>query len=314
MTDPFDAAAQAGHQLQTQHAADQQTIGALQAQHAADQQTITALQTQLAATTPLPLIAWGVGPCNDAAALATEETALGRVDVFRYYQQAGEGITTQPFAFNGGRAVVYSSKVNPKLIASGAEDAAVTALFSAAVAAGVRLDACPWHEPENDIIKGTFTAADLRAAQAAYARLARQVDPQRQYVFVDSILMGYTLLASSGRTWTDYVDLASVDVLAWDPYQNSPTYEAPIGHLFDGVKAVAASTGKPWAIAETGVNHLKITGQAWYDTLTTVARECSGAAVKPVYVTYFDHDSDPTRVDNIIRNDPAAVAAWKAGQ
>lgn len=314
MTDPFDAAAAAGHQLQSEVAADQQTIAAQAAQ-------ITELENELHPTPtptpqpqPQPTLAWGVGPCDDPASLAAEEAALGKVAIIRHYQQPGEGVTSEPFAFSGGRDVVSSTKAPPAEIAAGKWDAQIRAKFAAAKAAGVRLYECPWHEPEQELDAGQFTIADLTAAFTRMHQIARQVDPAGQHIFTIHILMGFQL--NQGGSVDKYMptDLTVVDVLGFDPYQESPTYSAPPGHLLSRLAAFAAAHGKPWGVCEIGVNHLKFTGQGFYDTLTAVAREAATVRPAPLFVTYFDHNSRPGVIDNLIRTDPQAAAAWKAGQ
>lgn len=242
---------------------------------------------------------WGAN-ASTPAALAAVEKALGRMQVVRYYHQPGEGVGWPREMPLQDRVLVYSSKLSPRDVAAGTADDAYRGLFAAAPPDRPTY-VCLWHEPEDDIAAGRFTADDLRAAWARIAPLARQAGPQIQ---LTTILMGYSLLSASKRHWLDYYpgpDLC--DVIAWDTYQQSPTYPAAPEKLYAAGAAAAQSVGKPWAVAETGINP-SFTGVARQAALAAMARAAAGAK----FVCYFDNSPWT------ITSDPGSVSAWKSGQ
>ena len=105
-----------------------------------------------------------------------------------------------------------------------------------------------WHEPENDIQDGTFTAADYKAAFVHLDKLADTADNPRLKSTV--ILQSYSTRPESGRNWRNYMpNPGHVDVLAWDVY-NRPSPEAGYQvppDLLDGPIQASRSIGKPFA-------------------------------------------------------------------
>ena len=77
-----------------------------------------------------------------------------------------------------------------------------------------------WHDPENDIEDGKFTAAQYQAAFTHLDKLADQADnPQLRSTLV---LMSYTTEGVSGRDWKDYYPGDdTIDIFAWDVYNRS---------------------------------------------------------------------------------------------
>ena len=291
MTDPFSAL------LSAAEAAAQ--AGQAQAQQVADLTAkVAELEAELAAVQPKTL--WGVN-----ATTKTEYAAAQALDpqVFRYYIPPTAPLAwPTSYQLAAGQTIVLSFKVPPAAILSGSHDAAILALMQSGPTdrdwyLGY------WHEPEDEIRNGLFTAADYRAAFAHVAALARQVGP---HIRMTLILMNYTLLPASGRTWTDYYPGdAAVDVIAWDAYQQSPTYESPSGPagLYRAGAQAAASVGKPWAVAETGIGP-SFTGAARTQALTAMAKAAQGA----VFCCYFN--LPPWT----ITASPSDVAAWRVGQ
>jgi len=103
-----------------------------------------------------------------------------------------------------------------------------------------------------------------------------------------------------------------VDVLAWDPYRWTPTDPADVTTMYDLCRAAAASAGKAWAIAETGVDVNTHTPQQRAAALQGMAKALAAASPAPVFVCYFDNVQGPHRWT--VSDDPAAMAAWKAGR
>ena len=239
-----------------------------------------------------------------AQAMARDVRALAP-QVIRDYNTPG--LPSWP-TVTGTLPLVVSFKIPPKEILSGSHDAQLRAFF----AATPRLAYWTyWHEPEDDIARGTFTAADYRAAWAHIADLAKASGKPLRATL---ILMGYTVQPGSGRTWTNYYPGSSViDVLAWDCYAWDTNDTAD--RVYGPAMNVSRQAGKPWAIAETGVGSVAYPNPANRQAkLTEMARYLATAPQAPVFVTYFDSDpGGPARYGWNISNYPAAAAAWKAG-
>jgi hypothetical protein len=164
MTDPFDAAAAAGHQLQQQLAQTQQALAAETAQEQGDESKIAALQQQVAdlqaqldASAPFFV---GVATTNqDRTQLAQRETYVRRKLAFRQYENAGIGDYAVPGGNlakrilqdkNEGRPSVVSGKPGIQALANHQYHDELVAHFRWAHSLGVDLIEIVHHEPEND--------------------------------------------------------------------------------------------------------------------------------------------------------------------
>jgi hypothetical protein len=194
-------------------------------------------------------------------------------------------------------------------VLNGSHDAQLAAFF----AATPRLTYWSyWHEPEDDIANGAFSAADYRAAWRHISAIARTANKPLRATL---ILMDWSVNPKSHRTWTDYYPGPdAIDVLGWDAYAWGPNYTP--ADVFGRVHDVSVQAGKPWAIAETGVAYMKVPDPAQRRSmLTAMSRYLATSSPAPEFVTYFD--SDPG-APNIawgwnISHDPSAAAAWLAG-
>lgn len=277
---------------------------------------------QLIVTTKTPP-AWGssievrtAGETLRQAMLRTE-TTMGKGAV-RVYGQAPAWPTN--LAPLDDRTLVYSFKgASPLQVLSGNLDGAFRQFLTDAKAY-VSDPANPtakvywsyYHEPEDNIKNGEFTAADYRAAwthllaisnEPAFVNVAR--------IQSTLILMKFTLEAGSGRTFTDYYN-SGVDVLGWDPYKWDPTVTIP--SMFDPIVANAKQFGKPWAIAEVGVS-VKHTDAQRLTALHDVAAYLATRNPTPLYVTYFNSDpGGPSVYQWPIDDEPTMANAWKSGQ
>jgi hypothetical protein len=239
------------------------------------------------------------------AALARTDKTLGRLDLVRvFYPRA-------PAPWPGkapGRNVVVSFKLSPRLVLAGRWDAAMTAWFAGAPK---NLDVywSYWHEPENDIQAGSFTAAEYKAAFQHLDDLAKQADNPRLRSTV--ILQSYTTRPASGRNWRDYVpDPSSVDVLAWDVYNRDKSQYSSPADLLGAPLQASESFGRPFAVAELG--SALVAGDdgsgraAWLRSL--------GAYLKlhdAVFVDYFDFLWNGGANDYRL-SDKASLDAWKS--
>lgn len=303
MTDPFAPIAAALTVAQQAVAAQQaQAIAAavapLDATIAAQAAQIAQLEAELHPTPqPQPAgTAWGVNIPHGS--LPKMDKAFG-VQAVRWYwplpAQGQRAVVRFPTAADlggdlGNRIVVHSAKASPQDIAAGKYDADYQQVCADAPKDRItRL--CVRHEPENDT---GYSPTDLRAAFARVARIARAAGP---HVHVTPILMQYTLDPASHRNLADWLpNPGDYDEIGFDFY---PTSLPAIGVMIGRMKAAAAGVGKPWFVGEVGtLGHPEI--------LTALARAL--AAEKPAAVCYFDGGN------NQISNNPAALAAWKAGQ
>jgi hypothetical protein len=183
------------------------------------------------------------------AALARTDKTLGHLDVVRvFYPEAPD-----PWPGKApGRNVMVSFKLPPRDVIAGTFDKSMKHWFASAPR-NVDVYWSYWHEPENDIEAGTFTAAEFKAAFAHLDRLAAQANNPRLKATV--ILQSFTTRPGSGRNWRDYVPpVKRFDILAWDVYNRSSTetpYQVP-PDLLDAALAASKSVGKPFAVAELG--------------------------------------------------------------
>ena len=152
-------------------------------------------------------------------------------------------------ALGSGTDVIYSFRGDMAAIAAGQADEVIRS-FLASRPAGIKVWVALNHEPEDNIARGEFTAAQFRAATEHVAPVIRAAGG-----VPTTILMQWTLSPQSGRNWHDYYSPA-VDVLAFDAYNNSlgnatPSYKSP-SDFVDPVLAVAKETGKAFGWAELG--------------------------------------------------------------
>jgi hypothetical protein len=187
------------------------------------------------------------------SAVARSDAKYGRSAIDRVYY----GGLPAPWPGTAGsidRDVVVSFKADPRRVSSGALDATLTGWFGTAPT-DREIYWSYFHEPEDQIAAGAFTAADYRAAWAHVAKLARASG--NSHLHATLILMAWTLNPKSGRTFADYYPGSDVvDVLGWDAYALAAdaargTYTDP-ATVFGPAVSVSQTTGKPFGFAEWG--------------------------------------------------------------
>ncbi len=233
-------------------------------------------------------------------------TDFGRLPVDRVYYPG----VPSPWLGNagyGGTTVSVSFKLLPQDVLAGTYDAALTSWFQNAP----RDREIYWtyyHEPEDNIAAGEFTAVQYRAAWTRIAALAAKA--QNSHLRATLILMCYTLTSYSGRSFSDYYPGPSViDVLGFDCYNQlwaKGQYIAP-STMFANVLAVSKATGKPFGVTEFGsqlaVGDTTGSGRAaWLRASGSYLAE-QGA----VLVTYFD---SPVSAEYRLLDAPS-LQAWK---
>jgi hypothetical protein len=151
-----------------------------------------------------------------------------------------------------GRTVVVSFKADPTDVVEGRHDAALRRWF-ASTPPNSDVYWTYFHEPEDDIERGDFTAEEFRDAWRHLRKLADET--RRPNLHATLVLMGWSTNPKSGREWTDYYPGGDViDVIGWDNYNLSARngrYADP-EDIFGRVIEVSEEVGKPWGIAETG--------------------------------------------------------------
>lgn len=185
-------------------------------------------------------------------ALAREDELLGGLDLARVYY------TGQPKQWPGkldtsGRPMVVSFKLNPRDVLAGTYDSHMRQWFAEAPT-GRDTYWVYFHEPEDNIARGEYAAADYRAAWRHLAALADAAGNPRLRATL--VLMGYSVEPVSKRNWRDYYPGRDVvDVLAWDVYnyvnEGAGGYRDP-ATLFGRPAEVTHAEGLPFAVAEVG--------------------------------------------------------------
>lgn len=237
-------------------------------------------------------------------ALARTDKTLGRLDLVRvFYPRA-------PARWPGkapGRNVVVSFKLPPRQVVAGRFDASMRAWFAAAPK-NRDVYWAYWHEPENDIEAGSFSAAEFTAAFEHLDQLAKEAGNPRLRSTL--ILQSYSTRPASGRNWRDYVpDPGSVDVLAWDVYNRDTSQYSSPADLLDAPVQAAESLGRPFAVAELG--SALVAGDngsgraAWLRSVASYLKQHDA-----VFAAYFDFIWNGGADDYRLK-DKASVQAWK---
>ncbi|WP_068256495.1 hypothetical protein [Janibacter corallicola] len=244
-----------------------------------------------------------------AEGIATIDRLFGPVSVVRHFSPG------LPFAWNSrkaelldGRTLVVSFKVNPKRITSGSLDSFFRKWFATAPE-DQTIYWSYFHEPEDNIRAGEFTAAQYRAAWRHLDRLAdKQHKPNMSSTL---ILTEWTMDPLAKRDYHafdaghDVVDAIAFDAYngVWDPQRDY--YERPRVLLGNIVRAMERD-GRPWGIAEIGSRVVPGddgTGRAkWLTDIGRYARSHDA-----LFVTYF-HTS--ARSDWRLK-DSHSRAAWR---
>ena len=148
-----------------------------------------------------------------------------------------------------------------------------------------------YHEPEDNIAAGEFTAEQYRAAWKVLAKAADEAGNPRLHATL--ILMEWSLQPASGRDWRDYYPGAdTIDVLGWDAYSstkpNPTSYRSP-QDMYEQIVNISEQEGLPFAIPETGTGLVEGddgTARAQWLRDTTAYLTEHGA----LFAQYFDLD------------------------
>ncbi|HEY2550845.1 MAG TPA: hypothetical protein VGI64_09740 [Streptosporangiaceae bacterium] len=258
-----------------------------------------------AATERGPLLGSSI---TSKADLVRDNREFGRMGIVRTYYPglpAASAWTTGLPAANHS-AVIVSFKALPSAILSGSDNAVLSHFFDSAPA-GHPIYYSYYHEPEDNISAGEFTAAAYRHAWAHIVALARAASNPALHATL--ILKARDLLPGSRWNWKDYLPGGGIiSTLGWDAYpvgsadnvNPQPTPPA----LFMG-RAIAASkkAGLPFGIAEFGLS-TPVGRAAWMKRVGSYLVR-SGA----VFATLYDGSS---RIPALRMNDRASIAVWRS--
>lgn len=266
-------------------------------------------------------ILWG----SSAGALSGEtkeqayqrvKAAFGKHEIVRLYNTADP---VWPDWLSKETVAHISFKMDPKDVLSGAKDAVLNQFFGG-LSSTTKLYWTYYHEPEDQIRDGAFTASEYRNAFDYIIGLQKKWN--KPNLVPTLCLMAYTLDPVSARNWKDYLPV-KVELISWDGYYNDNMGENA-SLIFNPVREAMKQTNLPWAVAETGVNKNKKSGKVDIPldealrkrVLTALAKDLSTQLPLPVFVEYFDSapPQDNEFSDWKISTNPALVAAWNSGQ
>ena len=248
---------------------------------------------------------WVGDGSTTAEALTRTENKFGDLDIIRTYYSDMPRNWPGSAGVSGG-PVNVSFKADPRTVVTGSLDSALLSWFKTAPS-----DRTVWwtyyHEPEDDIERGAFTAAQYRAAWQHVSAVADRAG--RSNLRSTLILMCYSLNSYSGRNWKDYyAGDAAIDVLGWDCYNRgiSKGQYFSAAQVLGPVVTAARSAGKPWAVGELGSKLIagdSGTGRAaWLRDIASYSRQ-NGAQ----FIAYFDS----TVGDDYRLLDAPSQRAWR---
>jgi hypothetical protein len=219
------------------------------------------------------------------AAVQASDSRYSRLDVVRVFYPG------MPNAWPGragvvGRPVVVSFKAPPQQVLAGRYDSELKQWFANAPT-GRDIWWSYWHEPEDNVASGDFTAQQWRDAYRRVAGFARQASNPSLHSTV--ILMCWTANPNSGRSVPNFFPGGDVvETLAWDCYNQSQVSYWDPATMFSRAIAASRDLGVGFGIAELGS---KLRGgdggvqrAAW---LRKVAAHLSDQGAE--FVTYFDN-------------------------
>ena len=218
------------------------------------------------------------------SAVAASDKRYGKLDVVRvFYPGLPSGWPGR--AGSVDRPVVVSFKAQPSQILSGQHDDQLLNWFKSAPR-DRDIWWTYWHEPEDNVASGDFTAKQFRDAYSRIAGLAKQANNPSLHNTV--ILMCWSANPNSGRSVPDFFPGRSVvETIGWDCYNKSDGGYLDPETMFAKAIAATRNLGVEFGIAELGS---KLRGgdggsgrAAW---LRKVADHLSDEGAQ--FVTYFD--------------------------
>lgn len=243
-----------------------------------------------------------------ASAFNASDARYGGLDIYRVFNRTVQTWSTAAAAY-GRRPVIVSFRYAPADVLAGREDATLRSWFATAP----RAYPIYWsysHEPEDNIARGEFTAAQYRSAWRHIRAIENSVGHANLRATL--ILQCYTTNPASGRSWRTYYPGGSViQALGWDCYNHGESrgvYGNP-QTLYHSAIAASHAAGKPWGMAEIGsllaAGDSTGTGRgAW---LTKAANYLSTQGAR--FVSYFDTKGAKGSDYRLL--DPPSQRSWR---
>jgi hypothetical protein len=239
--------------------------------------------------------------------LAQKTSYFGHMAIVRVYYPGlppANAWTTGLAGANKSAAIV-SFKALPSTILSGADDAALTTFFDTAPTT-YPIYYSYYHEPEDNIADGQFTASDYKAAWAHVVALANKAHNSELHSTL--ILMAYTLLPASHRTWTNYLPSGNIiSTLGWDDYPSGGEGLPNADYLQQAV-TTSKQAGLPFGFAEFGTVTTS-NRAAW---LTSVGNYIKNSGA--LFGTLYDSSNNGGLGGSgtFVVSDSSSISAWKS--
>jgi hypothetical protein len=236
------------------------------------------------------------------AILRQDESEFGRLPIVRVYNRGlpKKNAWTTGLAAANDSAVIVSFKALPSKILSGADNRRLKHFFRTAPT-GHRIYYSYYHEPEDNIANGQFTARAYRRAWGHIVKIARKV--HNRDLRSTLILMAYDLKSASGRDWRNYLPRGGIiNTLGWDAYPVGDTHLTAPRKFMGPAVAAAKAAGLHFGFAEFGVTTQSGRG-TWLRKVGRYIRK-SGAR----FGTLFD--SSPPMPSMRLTN-PGSINAWE---
>ncbi|WP_319459174.1 hypothetical protein [Micromonospora sp. RTP1Z1] len=241
-------------------------------------------------------------------ALSRSDRTFGKLRMARVFYPG------LPPAWNGSRAdvvdrtVVVSFKASPQEVNSGKYDSRLASWF-ASIPREHNVYWSYFHEPEDDVEGGAFTAAAYKSAWRRIAGLADRADNPKLINTI--ILMCWTLDPKSGRNFDAFYpggDL--VETLGWDCYNWGAKWKryASPQEIYGRMISKSRELGKPWGVAETGSD--LVPGDSGTDRATWI-RSMAGYLndQRPEFVAYYNQVV--SQGDFRLQDSPS-IQAWRS--
>lgn len=182
-------------------------------------------------------------------ALADSNAAYGGMEVVRVFYP-GLPSRWPGRAGEVGGSIVVSFKANPSDVLAGKHDAYLAEWFRTAPT-DRDIWWAYWHEPEDDVERGAFTAQQWRDAYRRIAGLAESAGNPRLHNTV--ILMCWTVSPKSNRSFANFFPGTDVvEALGWDCYAHSTSPYANPEDMYGKALAKTRELGLQFGIGETG--------------------------------------------------------------
>ncbi|WP_229399222.1 hypothetical protein [Micromonospora okii] len=242
------------------------------------------------------------------AGLARSDRSYGPLRMVRVFYPGLPPSWSGSRADAADRTVVVSFKAPPGEVTAGRHDSRLVAWFRS-VPRDLDVYWSYFHEPEDDVERGSYTAAQYRAAWQRLAGLADTAGNARLRATL--ILMCWTLNPNSKRDFDDYWPGGdAIDVLGWDCYNSGGKFDryTDPAQVFSPMIKKSRALGKPWGLAETG--SVRIAGDsgtgraAWIRAMSRYLD-----AQRPLWVAYYDYE---VAGGDFRLTDEPSQQAWRA--